>query len=191
MDKDSNVRETGIQKIFLEKEDVQPFILDIGGGGEGVIGRLYGNKVVAIDKREDELLETHDEALKIVMDATELKFIENSFERVTLFYSLMYMPMQVKAKVLEEAVRVLKPGGAVDVWDVEIPEYDGGIQDELIVYVEVKFGEEMIKTGYWVRYTDEAQSAKFLGGQLEKLGLRKEMEKHNDVSFRLRFGKPE
>lgn len=27
-------------------------ILDIGGGGEGIIGRLYGRQVTAIDNRQ-------------------------------------------------------------------------------------------------------------------------------------------
>ena len=41
-------------KIVLQKE-LQGKILDIGGGGEGIIGRLYGPQVIAIDYRQDEL----------------------------------------------------------------------------------------------------------------------------------------
>lgn len=35
-------------KIALKKE-LTGSILDIGGGGEGIIGRLYGSRVTAID----------------------------------------------------------------------------------------------------------------------------------------------
>ena len=33
------------------------YILDIGGGGEGVIGQLKGDQVIAIDRRKAELEE--------------------------------------------------------------------------------------------------------------------------------------
>ncbi|MDH5201498.1 MAG: hypothetical protein OEW93_11465, partial [Candidatus Bathyarchaeota archaeon] len=48
------------------------FILDIGGGGEGIIGKLNGRQVVSIDLSAGELEETDNESLKIVMDATDL-----------------------------------------------------------------------------------------------------------------------
>lgn len=35
--------------------DLHGSILDIGGGGEGVIGLLYGSQVTAIDNRQEEL----------------------------------------------------------------------------------------------------------------------------------------
>lgn len=60
-------------------------ILDIGGGGEGVIGLCYGEKVVAIDLRKDELEQAPDGPLKIVMDAKELSFLEDSFDAVASF----------------------------------------------------------------------------------------------------------
>ena len=40
--------------IILEHE-LEGSILDIGGGGEGTIGRLYGTQVIAIDNRQEEL----------------------------------------------------------------------------------------------------------------------------------------
>ena len=35
-------------------------ILDVGGGGEGIIGRLYGEQVIAIDNCQEELDEAPD-----------------------------------------------------------------------------------------------------------------------------------
>ncbi|MHA2041870.1 MAG: hypothetical protein ACW975_08405, partial [Candidatus Thorarchaeota archaeon] len=61
----------------------EEWILDIGGGGEGIIGRLKGRQVVAIDKRRPELEGTSSDALKLVMDARELQFLEKSFGTVT------------------------------------------------------------------------------------------------------------
>lgn len=66
-------------------------ILDIGGGGEGIIGRLYGGQVTAIDNRADELAEAPDTCSKLLMDATALTFPNGSFDHVTCFYTLLYM----------------------------------------------------------------------------------------------------
>ena len=40
--------------LQLERE-LTGSVLDIGGGGEGIIGRLYGKNVTAIDIRQEEL----------------------------------------------------------------------------------------------------------------------------------------
>ena len=63
------------EQVALEVKDFESegFVLDIGGGGEGVIGRLKGKDVVAIDIRRDELEEAVEGPLKIVMDARDLE----------------------------------------------------------------------------------------------------------------------
>lgn len=45
--------------ILPLRKELDGEILDVGGGGEGTIGRLYGSQVTAIDNRQEEL----DEAL--------------------------------------------------------------------------------------------------------------------------------
>ena len=66
-------------------------ILDIGRSCRGTIGRVKPKQVVAIDISPSELKEAPADFLKIVMDATDLKFLDGSFGTVTAFYSLMYM----------------------------------------------------------------------------------------------------
>ncbi len=72
----------------LDHIDRDGFILDIGGGGEGVIGKLMGEKVIAIDFKKEELLEAAEGPLNIIMDARELKFLDESFQTVTAFFLL-------------------------------------------------------------------------------------------------------
>jgi ubiquinone/menaquinone biosynthesis C-methylase UbiE len=98
----------------------EEWILDIGGGGEGIIGRLKGRQVVAIDKRRPELESTTSDALKLVMDARELQFLEKSFGTVTIFFTLMYMPFEDLDTIFSEIARVLKPGGELLMWDVKV-----------------------------------------------------------------------
>ena len=88
-------------KLTLEKE-LCGSILDIGGGGEGIIGRLYKSAVTAIDNVQEELDEAPDCCKKLLMDAAELDFDNESFDNVTFFYSLMYMDTETKEKALKE-----------------------------------------------------------------------------------------
>lgn len=41
--------------IIKIESDLKGSILDVGGGGEAVIGQVYGDRVTAIDNRQEEL----------------------------------------------------------------------------------------------------------------------------------------
>ena len=116
---------TKTQSIELSPIETEGLILDIGGGGEGIIGKLNGKQVIAIDTSERELMETKNEALKIVMDATDLKFLPESFDACTSFFSFMYIPKSKHLKAFEETHRVLRDNGRLLLWDVKIPEKHG------------------------------------------------------------------
>ncbi|HEX5807118.1 MAG TPA: class I SAM-dependent methyltransferase, partial [Anaerolineales bacterium] len=99
------------QTVALDDFAADGFILDIGGGGESVIGQLKGSQVVAIDIFPGELAEAPVGALKIIMDARELKFLDGTFHTATAFFSFMFIHPDDHAKVLEEIFRVLTPNG--------------------------------------------------------------------------------
>ena len=44
-------------RLRIEKDLIGP-ILDLGGGGEGVIGQIYRQQAVVVDNRQEELDET-------------------------------------------------------------------------------------------------------------------------------------
>ena len=79
-------------------------ILDVGGGGEGVIGRRWGRQVTAIDNRQDELDETPDCCEKLLMDAAALDFPNAAFDHVTCFFSLLFMDRDTQAQAIREAL---------------------------------------------------------------------------------------
>jgi ubiquinone/menaquinone biosynthesis C-methylase UbiE len=97
------------------------YVLDIGGGGEGIIGQMKPTQVIAVDLSKRELEEAPAGPLKIVMDATDLKFLDASFDTVTAFFSLMYMRAEIQQRVFAEVFRVLTRGGRWIVWDAVIP----------------------------------------------------------------------
>ncbi len=139
-------------------------ILDIGGGGEGVIGQVKGNQVVAVDLIKRELEEAPGEPLlKIVMDARDLKFLDKTFATTTVFFTFMYIEPKDHEKVLQEIHRVLKPGGRLLIWDVVFPARK---TDERQLYVRyplhVKLPATEINTGYGVRFAEGQGAAHFV-----------------------------
>jgi ubiquinone/menaquinone biosynthesis C-methylase UbiE len=142
---------TNLQYVELKPLKTEGLILDIGGGGEGIVGRLNGEQVVAIDTREEELEGTQNEALKVVMDASDLKFLPDSFHMCTAFFSFMYIPKRKHLKVFEEVYRVLTENGKFAVWDVRIPASERKFK-EFIVPLRITLPDEVVETGYGVKW---------------------------------------
>ncbi len=166
-------------------QDIQGNILDIGGGGEGVIGQLLGNRVIAIDNRQEELDEAPDCCEKRLMDATELTFPDNSFDNVTFFYSLMYMLDETQDAAMAEASRVLKKGGCLYIWDTEI---EKAFPDPHIVSLEIPCCGNIIKTTYGI-VKDESQSIETIIQRGTTCGLSLQEQSIKNGHFYLQFKK--
>ena len=140
------------QVVTLEDFPAKGLILDIGGGGAGVIGRLKGAQVVAIDLNKQELVDAPGEPLiKIVMDATDLKFLDGTFPTATVFFTFMYINPANHEKVLQEIHRVLAPGGRLLIWDVFYPKVEDKAKTHVLYPVNVKLPGREINTGYGAR----------------------------------------
>lgn len=142
---------TKAQSIKLSPIETDGLILDIGGGGEGIIGKLNGGQVIAIDISERELRDTQNDAVKVVMNATDLKFLPESFDVCSSFFSLMYIPKDRHLKVFRETYRVLKNYGRFLVWDITIPEKRGDYK-VFVVRLKVGLPHETIEAGYGVKW---------------------------------------
>lgn len=112
------------KQLILIPEIPEGSVLDIGGGGEGVIAQIGGARVIAIDKLMSEIQEARGKAIKtrwMVTDGTALPFVNGFLDNATAFFSCMYMSEDVKIKMFQETRRVLKSGGEFWIWDVNIP----------------------------------------------------------------------
>jgi len=147
-----------IQNIDLKNIELQGDVLDIGGGGEGIIGQTLENKVVAIDKLKGELEEAPEGPLKLVMDAKELKFLDNSFDNATSFFTFMYIKKEDYKVVFKEIYRVLRSDGKFKMWDTIIPKYKGGGKDIFLVPLEIDMGNKVITTTYGVLWPGREQN---------------------------------
>lgn len=144
-----------VEDVFRDTD----LILDLGGGGEGVLGRLRGRQVVAVDLRKGELDDTPPGPIKVVADARNLPFPDRVFEAATAFFFLMYVAAADRPAVFAEAYRVLVPGGKLHVWDVNIPVPARRHAKTFVVPVSAKLPGKTIRTAYGVPWDGRAMSA--------------------------------
>ena len=148
-------------------------VIDIGGGGEGVIAQAGGARVVAIDKYVSEIHEAREKALDVpwmVADAAALPFESCCFDNATAFFSCMYMSSDVQEKVFRESQRVLKEGGEFWIWDVHIAPKD----KVFAIRLQVDSPDmQTINTVYGVKA--RGQSAATIGRLLQQAGFEPEV----------------
>ncbi|MBN2880242.1 MAG: methyltransferase domain-containing protein [Clostridia bacterium] len=176
-----NIYETEVQKIIINDE-LNGSILDIGGGGEGIIGLAFGERVTAIDNRQDELDESPAICTKMLMDAADLKFEENTFDTVTSFFTMMYIDKSQRKSVLSEIHRVLKPSGRLVIWDAVIPENTGNY-DAFVIQLNITFPNHEVNTGYGVRYIE--QDADYYLELLDRAGFISAQLETSDNTFKI------
>ena len=133
-----------------------------------------------------ELMETQNDAIKVVMDATNLRFLQNSFDICTAFFSLMYTPKKKHLKVFEEAYRVLKENGRFLIWDVKVPILDKSY-DKVLAFLELEMPGEKVETGYGVKL--QTQDSEYFKRLAQKAGFRDAKEWTKDETLHLQLCK--
>jgi ubiquinone/menaquinone biosynthesis C-methylase UbiE len=180
------------QEINLNDYQFNGRILDIGGGGEGIIGQFKGSNVVSIDFRKselDEALEAGDiESLKIIMDAKDLKFLDSTFDTITAFFSIMYMPKNDHKTIFKEVFRVLKEGGEFLIWDPIIPKKKDKKNELFAILMKVQVKNKEIITGYGTRWNKEQDISYFIE-LTQKIGFKAVNQKAAEEYFFLRLQK--
>ncbi len=141
-----------LHNVDLTRFNLKGRILDIGGGGEGVIGQFAGAQVIAIDPSEKELREAPGDCLKIIMNGKDLKFLDETFDTITVFFTMMYMQMPDHLHVFKEMHRVLKPNGELFLWDLTIPDKPETDKKFYAIKLEIDIGDKKISTGYGTKW---------------------------------------
>jgi SAM-dependent methyltransferase len=178
------------QEVTVPDFEAAGYILDIGGGGEGIIGRMKPQQTVAIDLYKSELQESPEGPLKIIMDASELKFLDASFSTVTAFFSLMYMKPEIQEKVFAEAFRVMRPNGRFLIWDATIPTAPDDEFDVVAYRFTFKLPKEEVQTGYGTRWPDRRLDVPHYRALAEKAGFVVEAASEHGRTFKLELRKP-
>lgn len=179
------------EKIVVDDFDATGFILDIGGGGRGVIGKLKGEQVIAIDPSKRELEVAAAGPLKIIMDATNLQFLDGTFSTATSFYTLMYIKRtDDHKKAFSEAFRVLTPRGRLFIWDAVFPPRFDEDKDIAVFPLTVQLPDEEIDAGYVVLWPEEGRDLSYYVGLAENAGFEVVSQRESDQMFFLELRKP-
>ena len=179
------------QRVVVDDFSSEGHILDIGGGGEGIIGLLKGQDVVAIDINKRELEEAAEGALKIVMDTQDLQFLDDSFNTATAFFSLMFLKEEgAHQKVFDEIFRVLRPGGRFLIWDTNISEQPDVSQPSYAVLLTVQVKDQEIETGYGQPWPTEIHDLAFYVRLSKNIGFQIEGHEIDGHFFSLQIKKP-
>lgn len=177
--------------VDFNNQDIKGKILDIGGGGEAIIGQYKGDSVVSIDPNKRELEEAPHGALKIIMDASELKFIDQTFDTATSFFTLMYIPKNIHKKVLEELHRVLKPNGEFHLWDINIPKEHNN-KKLYASSLEITLPHKEVFTGYGIEWVDKEQDLNYYINLAKEVGFELINSNNiNDIAYYAKFKKSE
>jgi ubiquinone/menaquinone biosynthesis C-methylase UbiE len=183
-----NIYFSELHNINLTKIQLNGRILDIGGGGEGVIGQFAGVHVIAIDPSERELKEAPGDCLKIIMNAKDLKFLDETFDTITVFFTMMYIPMSDHKQVFKEIYRVLKPKGETFLWDLKIPERPETEKEIYAIKLKVDIGDKKISTGYGTKWGKKFDMEHYLDLG-ESVGFKVTEKEINGETFFIKFRK--
>ena len=181
------------QDIVIQGLPDTGYILDIGGGCRGTIGRIKPKQVVAIDISPRELKEAPSDFLKVVMDASDLKFLDNSFPTVTAYYSLMFMKPDIHEKVFAEVFRVLQPGGTWLIWDAVVPAATPGSEKEsFTAWLRTHLPHETIVYGYSMVKLGRPLDVAYYSGLATHAGFQvaEVQEQGGGKSFLMKLRKP-
>lgn len=164
--------ETSVQKISLQNLNTEGPILDIGGGGEGLVSRIEGERVCALDIRMSEIREAKIHGAPanwLVGDGRHLSFKDNSFDVATLWFSLGYMrDWDTKKSVLGEVWRVLKKQGTISIMASNIPDST----EQFVFWAHFTFPDGTVsQTGYGVR-GGQGQTWEKVLALVKKLGFK-------------------
>ena len=190
MSRESDTFRTPVQRIPLRCIPEGGLVLDIGGGGEGLVSRLEGKRVCAVDILLNKIRETRIYGVKsqwIQSDARTLGIRDGAVDIVTCWFSLSYLPERdSKHKVLMESHRALKRNGLLSIMGMNILENTV----KYVLDAELVLPDDYIsKMGYAVSGSQE-QTIDSLIDLGQDVGFDLELASDHEYWFELTMRKP-
>ena len=176
---------TPLQSIHLPELPAEGRLIDIGGGGEGLVSRIGEARVCAVEINMNKIREAqiHGSGPQwILCDGRTLCFQNEAFDTATMWFSLDYMTdWKTKQAVLLEVHRTLKPAGTISIVSSRIT----CIEDRFVLNLVYFLPDGTVgKTGYGVR-GNQGQTAERTSKLLRNLGFRLTKTEDNEYWFHI------
>jgi len=180
--------------FFLDREEVhvgelsgEGPVLDIGGGGEGIIGLLAGGRTVSVDRSLRELKEAPPGPRKLVADAGALPFPDRVFPLAAAFYTLLFIPgREGLERLFAETVRTMRPGGRFLIWDAVLPfRPPGEKRGAVAIPLHVRAGGREVETGYGSRWPEETREPEDVLRLARRAGLEGAVTERSGRTYRI------
>ena len=114
-----NSFETPLQEVRLKHLPQEGLIIDVGGGGEGLVSRIETSRVCVVDINLNKIREgmIYGQVSQwILSDARMLSVKDERFNVATLWFSLGYIrDWDSKKQVIAEVARVLRRSGRISI----------------------------------------------------------------------------
>jgi SAM-dependent methyltransferase len=177
--------ETPLQEITFKSLAGTGLILDIGGGGEGIVSRIEGSRVCAIDINMNEIKEAQiygSSPQWLACSGEALPFRTAVFETTTIWFSLDYVAnWEMKRAVMQEAFRVLRKKGALSILSSRI------VCREARFVLKMRYtlpDGSVYQTGYGVK-GNQGQTMDKIGDIVEESGFQITKRDDNGHWFRV------
>jgi len=180
------VMRTPIQRVLLPTLPDDGLILDIGGGGEAIVSRIWRERVFAVDIQLNKIREAHIYPVGhtnwFLCDGGRLCFGNGIFSAVSLWFSLAYMrTWEKKREVIREAFRTLSPNGVLSLLAATI----GGECEKHILRVRFELPDGTIsETGYGLM-GQQTQSLEETEEVFQEIGFSVNQSEEYDYWFRI------
>jgi SAM-dependent methyltransferase len=176
---------TPLQSIHLPELPAHGLIIDIGGGGEGLVSRIGEARVCAVDINMNEIREAqiHGSAPQwILCDGRALCFQNEVFDTATMWFSLDYMnDWKTKHAAILEAHRTLKPAGTISVLSSRIT----CVENRFVLKLLYSLPDGTVgQTGYGVK-GNQGQTVERTSKLLRDLGFRPTEIEDNEHWFHI------
>ena len=158
-------------------------LLDVGGGGEGVIAQIGRSLITAVDLHQSEIDEAKPHAPDanwLCADASDLDFPDNHFDGATAFFSGMYMNDEVLKTVFKEVHRLIPEDEKFWIWDAVIS-YEIG---PFIIPLEIHIPSgRIISTGYGKRTVENDRTASDVIKILTDIGFDSDIKNDEEIWY--------
>lgn len=120
--------------------------LDLSKTAEKVIGIDLSSEMLEIAKKKNK----KNNLTFLLMDASNMNYIDEEFDIVTISLGLHDMPLEIRTLVLKEVKRVLKSNGKLFILEYDLPKNDflGIVSSHLINLLESKYYLDFIQADF-------------------------------------------